>query len=304
MNGRVYDPRLGRFLWVDPIISNPANTQSLNPYSYIGNNPLSGTDPTGYDVCPAGLKGSDGGCQTPGKPNSMVEARKAGSIAGRGGDNVTINGRDQSVTGWNASRPMNNGYRDAGAEVRTSNPINAENPAEVNAARQRLIAAQDEARGNPDFQPGAGGEGKTHCNQATCATVDSAAGPAGVLTRPDHKPGLANEQGARLATSPVYRKADPIEAQAEANRGRGVVGSWINPDPTRSGHIVTVRPTGVPGDNPPSVVKGRVQYGPIVNDVGSYVGVQRASGAFPEGAVVHYYVPKDFWSDAGASGYR
>jgi RHS repeat-associated protein len=48
MNGRVYDYRLGRFLSVDPIISNPANSQSINPYSYIGNNPLSGVDPTGY----------------------------------------------------------------------------------------------------------------------------------------------------------------------------------------------------------------------------------------------------------------
>jgi len=28
MNGRVYDYRLGRFLSVDPIISNPANSQS------------------------------------------------------------------------------------------------------------------------------------------------------------------------------------------------------------------------------------------------------------------------------------
>src|SRR5260370_23396806 len=50
MNGRIYDYRLGRFLSVDPIISNPANSQSINPYSYIGNNPLSGTDPTGYDA--------------------------------------------------------------------------------------------------------------------------------------------------------------------------------------------------------------------------------------------------------------
>src|SRR5438270_1846877 len=48
MNGRIYDYRLGRFLSVDPIISSPADSQSINPYSYIGNNPLSGIDPTGY----------------------------------------------------------------------------------------------------------------------------------------------------------------------------------------------------------------------------------------------------------------
>ena len=48
MNGRIYDYALGRFLGVDPIIQFPSNSQSLNPYSYILNNPLAGTDPSGY----------------------------------------------------------------------------------------------------------------------------------------------------------------------------------------------------------------------------------------------------------------
>lgn len=50
MNGRVYDHRLGRFLSVDPFIQFPANSQSLNPYSYIMNNPMAGTDPSGYVI--------------------------------------------------------------------------------------------------------------------------------------------------------------------------------------------------------------------------------------------------------------
>jgi RHS repeat-associated protein len=48
MNGRVYDYNLGRFMSVDPLIQSPTSTQSINPYSYIMNNPLAGTDPTGY----------------------------------------------------------------------------------------------------------------------------------------------------------------------------------------------------------------------------------------------------------------
>jgi len=50
MNGRVFDHRLGRFLSVDPFIQFPANSQSLNPYSYVMNNPMAGTDPTGYRI--------------------------------------------------------------------------------------------------------------------------------------------------------------------------------------------------------------------------------------------------------------
>jgi RHS repeat-associated protein len=48
MNGRGYDYNLGRFLSVDPFIQFPEGSQSLNPYSYLMNNPLAGTDPSGY----------------------------------------------------------------------------------------------------------------------------------------------------------------------------------------------------------------------------------------------------------------
>jgi len=48
MNGRIYDPVLARFIQADPIIQAPKNTQNLNRYSYIVNNPLAGTDPSGY----------------------------------------------------------------------------------------------------------------------------------------------------------------------------------------------------------------------------------------------------------------
>ncbi len=48
MGGRVYDPVIGRFLSPDPFVQDPFNLQSYNRYSYMWNNPLSGTDPTGY----------------------------------------------------------------------------------------------------------------------------------------------------------------------------------------------------------------------------------------------------------------
>jgi len=48
MNGRIYDPKLARFLQADPFVQEPTNTQSLNRYSYVLNNPLNATDPSGY----------------------------------------------------------------------------------------------------------------------------------------------------------------------------------------------------------------------------------------------------------------
>lgn len=48
MNGRIYDPTLGRFLQADPHIQAPLNSQNYNRYSYVLNNPMSYTDPSGY----------------------------------------------------------------------------------------------------------------------------------------------------------------------------------------------------------------------------------------------------------------
>jgi len=48
MGGRIYDPITARFLSPDPFVQSPDNLQNLNRYSYVLNNPLSFTDPSGF----------------------------------------------------------------------------------------------------------------------------------------------------------------------------------------------------------------------------------------------------------------
>jgi uncharacterized protein RhaS with RHS repeats len=91
MNGRVYDPRLGRFLSVDPVFQFPENLQSLNPYSYVLNNPLSYTDPTGYCTNPS----EDDFCA--GEGSSKPEEKKGGSP-------VTVKEKREYVTGSHIKR--------------------------------------------------------------------------------------------------------------------------------------------------------------------------------------------------------
>jgi len=50
MNGRIYDPLLGRFLSADIKIQNPLSLQSYNRYSYMMDNPLSGVDLDGFEA--------------------------------------------------------------------------------------------------------------------------------------------------------------------------------------------------------------------------------------------------------------
>ena len=69
MNGRGFDYNLGRFLSIDPVIQAPGNSQSINPYSYIMNNPFAGLDPSGYH------------CQSSQSVGDCLDSVGAGEIA-------------------------------------------------------------------------------------------------------------------------------------------------------------------------------------------------------------------------------
>ena len=54
-NARYYDPGLARFTQPDTMVPTPGDPQSLNRYSYVGNNPLRYTDPSGHEGWPPGF---------------------------------------------------------------------------------------------------------------------------------------------------------------------------------------------------------------------------------------------------------
>jgi RHS repeat-associated protein len=48
MKGRIFDPKLGRFMTTDPVVADLYSGQSFNAYSYVHGNPLTFIDPTGF----------------------------------------------------------------------------------------------------------------------------------------------------------------------------------------------------------------------------------------------------------------
>jgi RHS repeat-associated protein len=54
MQGRIYDRNQYRFISPDPLIAKPMFGQAYNPYSYVYNNPLNFTDPSGFQAAPDG----------------------------------------------------------------------------------------------------------------------------------------------------------------------------------------------------------------------------------------------------------
>ena len=57
-NARYYDPATGRFITPDSIVPNPLDGQDYNRYTYVRNNPIKYSDPSGHDAC----LGGGGGC--------------------------------------------------------------------------------------------------------------------------------------------------------------------------------------------------------------------------------------------------
>ena len=113
MRGRLFDPRMGRFTGVDPVIQFPLNTQGLNPYSYLLNNPLAGTDPTGYAPdwesvqermwAMAGGYGANGSSTTA-VLNGLRSAAAAVGMSGAAGDAKAV-ASNGATTGQSAKQP-------------------------------------------------------------------------------------------------------------------------------------------------------------------------------------------------------
>jgi RHS repeat-associated protein len=118
MNGRVYDPLLGRFLSPDPIVQFPAFSQSWNRYSYLNNTPTSFTDPTGYfgnetmeEIVVTGSRGSNLGSS-----NSMLHAMGSLSVSNGGGIG-SGGGRSEGGFGAGATAPTDTEATEAGESV-------------------------------------------------------------------------------------------------------------------------------------------------------------------------------------------
>jgi RHS repeat-associated protein len=130
MQGRLYDPALGRFLSADPIVGNAAASQSWNAYSYVGNSPVDFVDPSGFD-CSAS--------------DAVASASEKSFIANgtcSGASNVTLpNGEEATVS--DASRAP-----DTGALVSTALAFAAD--------QARLASLRREIKSDPRvFKAGA-----------------------------------------------------------------------------------------------------------------------------------------------------
>lgn len=70
MNGRLYDPKLHRFLQPDNFIQDPYNSQNYNRYGYVMNNPTKYTDFSGEEACNCVVTNGGGQVENDGLSNT------------------------------------------------------------------------------------------------------------------------------------------------------------------------------------------------------------------------------------------
>ncbi|MGW2785971.1 RHS repeat-associated core domain-containing protein [Streptomyces populi] len=94
IGAREYDPAIGQFISVDPLLSLDQH-QSLNGYSYANNNPATVSDPTGLTIDGAGDCGMTGTCNNEVKqcpPFCSADGQPHGPSTGNGSTNRNADG--------------------------------------------------------------------------------------------------------------------------------------------------------------------------------------------------------------------
>jgi RHS repeat-associated protein len=134
MRGRMYDPRVGRFLTVDPVVQSPLGSQSWNSYSYVQNSPLNFVDPSGFNGVDTGGSAEgdelqpgadycfDSKCTANDDPNSeSYEARPGSDLTGGGAAGVVGAGFGGAAVGsGGGALELGGGYGSAARETPAS----------------------------------------------------------------------------------------------------------------------------------------------------------------------------------------
>lgn len=99
MKGRIYDPKIGRFMSPDPFLF--GGSEGLNRHSYVRNSPIMSVDPSGFADAPTG------GARVPGHFETIVAGQKEKPVASPCGvdengffcigDTIVVTGNDVSI---------------------------------------------------------------------------------------------------------------------------------------------------------------------------------------------------------------
>lgn len=222
MNGRMFDPVIGRFMSADPYVQDPTLTQSFNRYSYVLNNPLSYTDPTGFGSDPEPLKLTDGGGASPGIIDTVTTTASRITERPLPGPSVNINvggasgGRDGGGGAPTPHQPKDDKKDDDKSPDDSTDRIDP--CKEAVALQKALEAAMASTNGNINGLTQAG-DAISAVQQATLAAAKSAPSQAflNMTSNPNQHSAL-----------PVPRSVSNYGRLAAISKGFGIMSVGVN----------------------------------------------------------------------------
>jgi RHS repeat-associated protein len=100
MNGRIYDPLVGRFMSADTVIPYANDLQAYNRYAYSYNNPLKFDDPTGHSPASIGIETSPDFTREGAKPIGAGVSFNTCNRTPGGGIDIGVQGPVPGLTGY------------------------------------------------------------------------------------------------------------------------------------------------------------------------------------------------------------
>jgi RHS repeat-associated protein len=165
MRGRLYDPKLARFITPDPFVARPFNAQGLNRYTYVENNPLRFVDPSGFDEGEG--EGEGGGGRDYAQEEADFEASySAGAAADKAAQDARAASAQQAADG--AGQAASQGYAGgAAANASWSNMMSYRGDAPSASASPTEAPAQGPSwtAGNHGGSSNGNGTGNTSGNE-------------------------------------------------------------------------------------------------------------------------------------------
>jgi RHS repeat-associated protein len=289
MNGRIYDPVIGKMMSADPTVPNPIDQQAYNRYAYVGNSPLSFTDPTGFiNYDPRDKSDGPEGGRSVGRDDRDNDGAVRAEVAhalGYGssvGDAVGGSGGTAVVAGTagTATAEILGGGTGVGTEVSTGEIIAGVlgAPVEVVGALAGAILVGTSTPTAPPSKDmlnpsGPGGIATQQNTVDEAKTTQGGTPPAGAATKPDAG---ASTPAAPPAQSPEIT-ADDLRGKTKEELEQLAKDKGLVPDPNKPGRWrdpvtgkerMRIDPghfdkqTGKPFDDPNAAVDHAHGYGP------------------------------------------
>jgi RHS repeat-associated protein len=203
MNARWYDPQAGRFLSRDPVAGAMTDTQSLNLYPYVGNNPLNRRDITGLEeeeeenpqkeAMHGEIREHGPGSHQHGEDYGTTVRRRMVEPIGAGGKSIGGGGRGSGFWGW------------------------------LTSFRRKTTANQDPSS-NSRAEPGAG----TAKVESNTGTTEAPGGSSGTATQ---------TKAERPGTDPTKPPGEGWVWRGQPGSRPGIdPGGWFNPRTGESYH--------------------------------------------------------------------